>query len=138
MTLPELIENPPIVHLRDLYRMTERGVFGGHSGDLQIGPFQTEEEINESDQRYFYRETDKIIMNPTSTLIFLIVISGAFSRVTNCDRGVYGIHGGGGRFGGEGYIDYKNQTCTENSITCSDDRSETCPDGSTKPALTLA
>ena len=77
-------------------------------------------------------------MNPTSALIVLIFISGAFAGGRNRGRGGDGIRGGGGSFGGEGYEDYKNQTCTENSITCSDDGSETCPDDSMKPALTLA
>ena len=36
------------------------------------------------------------------------------------------------------YEDYKNQICTENSIICSNNGSETCPDDSMKPALTLA
>ena len=39
---------------------------------------------------------------------------------------------------GKGYKDYLNQTCTENIITFSNDGSETCPDKSTKTAITLA
>ena len=76
-------------------------------------------------------------MNHTIALIVLIVISGAFTGGPNCGRGGDGICGGGGRFGGEGYEDYKNHICAENSITCSDDGSETCPDESMKPALNL-
>ena len=77
-------------------------------------------------------------MSPTSALPVLIVISGAFARSPNCGRGGDGVCGERGSFGREGYIDYKNQTCTENSIMYSDGRSETCPDDSMKPALTLA
>ena len=77
-------------------------------------------------------------MNPTSALIVLFVISGDFAGGPNRGKGGDGIGGGGGSFGGEGYKDYKNQTCTTNSITCSNDGSETCPYDSMKPALTLA
>ena len=73
-------------------------------------------------------------MKPTSALIALIVISVAFiADAGGRNRGKFK----GGVFSDRLTDEEKQNLCNSNSIVCSTDGSDTCPDESMKPALTL-